>query len=209
MRLRLISTAFAISLLPAAANAQVTIDMSAINCDQYLAMSPAMSRDFSAWMSGWFSYQTRRTFVDLALHQKNIANLKAWCQYHPQDSVMTGLAEWDWPAVKCCEQRGIAMRWNVLFVTATLLVAASLPSAAQISVDMNQMTCGDWLGYSPEEPGFRALLDERLLQCSRQQQHLGLRPPAKKFCKSCSLLQEATSPKPCRPQSRTAPTRPT
>lgn len=91
MRLRLIGTAFAISLLPAAANAQLTIDMNAIKCDQYLAMSPEMSRDFSAWMSGWFSYQTRRTFVDLLLHQKNIANLKAWCQYHPQDSVMTGL----------------------------------------------------------------------------------------------------------------------
>jgi HdeA/HdeB family protein len=91
MRLRLIGTAFAISLLPAAANAQLTVDMNAIQCSQYLAMSPEMSRDFSAWMSGWFSYQTRRTFVDLLLHQKNIANLKAWCQYHPQDSVMTGL----------------------------------------------------------------------------------------------------------------------
>jgi hypothetical protein len=91
MRLRLISTAFAISLLPVVANAQLTIDMGAIKCDQYLAMAPEMSRDFSAWMSGWFSYQTRRTFVDLVLHQKNIANLKAWCQYHPQEGVMTGL----------------------------------------------------------------------------------------------------------------------
>jgi hypothetical protein len=91
MKLRLISTAFAMSLLPAVANAQLTIDMSAIKCEQYLAMAPAMSRDFSAWMSGWFSYQTRRTFVDVLLHQKNIANLKAWCQYHPQDSVMIGL----------------------------------------------------------------------------------------------------------------------
>jgi len=50
-----------------------------------------MSRDFSAWMSGWFSYETRRTFVDLLLHQKNIANLKAWCERSPQASVMTGL----------------------------------------------------------------------------------------------------------------------
>jgi hypothetical protein len=91
MKLQLSGTAFAISFLPAVANAQLTIDMSAIKCDQYLAMSPAMSRDFSAWMSGWFSYQTRRTFVDVLLHQKNIANLKAWCQYHPQDSVMIGL----------------------------------------------------------------------------------------------------------------------
>jgi hypothetical protein len=91
MRRRLISAALAISLLPVAANAQLTINMNMIKCDQYLAMSPDMSRDFSAWMSGWFSYQTRRTFVDLSLHQKNIANVKAWCQYHPQESVMTGL----------------------------------------------------------------------------------------------------------------------
>ncbi|MGB7718237.1 MAG: hypothetical protein WBL81_25200, partial [Pseudolabrys sp.] len=40
---------------------------------------------------GWFSYQTRREFVDIELHQKNIANLKAWCQYHPQEGVMAGL----------------------------------------------------------------------------------------------------------------------
>ena len=46
------------------------------------------------------------------------------------------------------------MRWNVLFVSATLLVAASLPSAAQISIDMNKITCGRWLGYSPEERDF-------------------------------------------------------
>ena len=91
MKLRLISTAFVISLLPVAANAQVTVDMGAFTCAQYLAMPPEMSRDFSAWMSGWFSYQTRRTFVDVLLHQKNIASLKSWCQLHPQASVMTAL----------------------------------------------------------------------------------------------------------------------
>ncbi|HEV8466885.1 MAG TPA: HdeA/HdeB family chaperone [Pseudolabrys sp.] len=91
VRTALLSTVFAITLLPVAAHAQLTIDMNSIKCDQYLAMSPEMSRDFSAWMSGWFSYQTRRTFVDIGLHQKNIANLKAWCQYHPQESVMAGL----------------------------------------------------------------------------------------------------------------------
>jgi len=91
MRLNLIGAAFAISLVPMTANAQLTIDMGAITCSQYLAMSPEMSRDFSAWMSGWYSYQTRRTFVDLLVHQKNIANVKSWCQYNPQASVMTGL----------------------------------------------------------------------------------------------------------------------
>jgi acid stress chaperone HdeB len=46
------------------------------------------------------------------------------------------------------------MRWNVLFVTVSLLVAASLPSAAQISLNMNKITCGGWLGYSPEDRDF-------------------------------------------------------
>jgi len=91
MKLRLISIGFAISLLPVGAKAQVTIDMSAFTCGQYLAMSPSMSRDFSAWMSGWFSYQTRKTFVDVLAHQKNIAILKSWCQLRPQTSVMTAL----------------------------------------------------------------------------------------------------------------------
>jgi hypothetical protein len=88
MKLRLVGAAFAIALLPMAVNAQVTVNMGALTCGQYLAMSPSMSRDFSAWMSGWFSYQTRRTFVDVLGHQQNIANLQSWCQLRPQASVM-------------------------------------------------------------------------------------------------------------------------
>ena len=91
MRCRLISLAFAFSIVPVVANAQLTIDMGKITCDQYLAMPPAQSDNFSAWMSGWFSYQNRRTFVDILLHQKNIAIVKDWCQYHRMESVMYGL----------------------------------------------------------------------------------------------------------------------
>lgn len=46
------------------------------------------------------------------------------------------------------------MRWSVGFVAAVLLVAASQLSMAQISIDMNQITCGRWLGYSPEDRDF-------------------------------------------------------
>lgn len=91
MRYRLIGLAFATLLLPVTANAQLTIDMGSITCGQYLGMQPAQSRDFSSWMSGWFSYQLRKTSIDLVTHQKNIANVKAWCQYHPQETVMSGL----------------------------------------------------------------------------------------------------------------------
>ena len=90
MKLRLIGLAFAIAL-PVAAHAQTIIDMSKITCAQYLAMSPATSRDFSAWMSGWFAYQERRTFVDLLKHRKNVESVKSWCQLRSQASVMDAL----------------------------------------------------------------------------------------------------------------------
>jgi len=91
MKIRLMGLVAAISLISAAANAQLTIDMNNIKCEQYLAMPASQSRSFSAWMSGWFSYQLNKTTVDLATHEKNIANVKAWCQYHPRDTVMSGL----------------------------------------------------------------------------------------------------------------------
>src|ERR1700733_9464910 len=83
--------AVAISMMPVVANAQLTIDMGRITCEQYLAMPPSRSSDFSAWMSGWFSFKNDRTFVDLVVHQKNIASVKEWCKFHPGESVMTGL----------------------------------------------------------------------------------------------------------------------
>ena len=46
------------------------------------------------------------------------------------------------------------MRCRFVFVVATLLVAASQSSIAQINVDINQITCGRWLGYSSEERDF-------------------------------------------------------
>lgn len=92
MKARLIGASILLFLVSSAANAQVvTIDMKAVKCSQYLAMTPAASNKFSAWMSGWFSYQTNRTFVDLALHEKNIASVKDWCKFHQQASVMEGL----------------------------------------------------------------------------------------------------------------------
>jgi hypothetical protein len=46
------------------------------------------------------------------------------------------------------------MRLTTLCAAATFLVAASLPSSAQIAIDMNQITCGGWLGYSAENRDF-------------------------------------------------------
>jgi hypothetical protein len=46
------------------------------------------------------------------------------------------------------------MTWRVVLVAAALLAAAPQPGLAQINVDMNQISCGGWLGYGPEVRDF-------------------------------------------------------
>jgi acid stress chaperone HdeB len=46
------------------------------------------------------------------------------------------------------------MRYRALVVAVVLTAAASAPAAAQIKLDMNQITCGDWLGYAPADRDF-------------------------------------------------------
>ena len=77
--------------MPAPTRAQIKIDMTRITCAQYLAMPPENSKVFSAWMSGWFNQKTGYTTVDLAVYQRNVANVKQWCQSNPQETVMAGL----------------------------------------------------------------------------------------------------------------------
>ncbi len=46
------------------------------------------------------------------------------------------------------------MRYRALVVGMVLLAAAATPAASQIKLDMNKITCGDWLGYGPADRDF-------------------------------------------------------
>ncbi len=46
------------------------------------------------------------------------------------------------------------MRPRTLVVGVVLLAATSLPASSQIRVDMNKITCGDWLGYNKADRDF-------------------------------------------------------
>ena len=135
MRCRLNILTLAILIVPAfASEALATVDIRSITCSEYLAMPAAPSSKFSAWMSGWFSYQRRRTSVDFGLHQTNITNVKAWCQSNPSESVIVGLPK---------------------------AIGSTAPAGA--TLDFNKITCGNWLGYAPENRDFVNLFHERLL----------------------------------------------
>ncbi len=61
-------------ILPSVTHAQVSIDMARVTCADYLALSPADSAVFSAWMSGWFNQKTGYVFVDLNAYARNVVN---------------------------------------------------------------------------------------------------------------------------------------
>src|SRR5215470_4869771 len=46
------------------------------------------------------------------------------------------------------------MRRIICLASAILVGAAVMPASAQINLDMNKITCGDWLGYDPTAQQF-------------------------------------------------------
>lgn len=79
------------ALVPSPGRAQVKLDMTKITCGDVLAMSPEDQSDIAAFMSGWFSQKSGRTYIDAALFQKNVASVMAWCGSNKSESVMAGL----------------------------------------------------------------------------------------------------------------------
>jgi hypothetical protein len=91
MRNLVFALALAGTLAPALAQAEVKIDMTKITCGEVLAMPAQDQSDFAAFMSGWFSQRSGRTFIDLGLFQKNAASVMDWCSANKSESVMAGL----------------------------------------------------------------------------------------------------------------------
>ena len=55
-----------------------------------------------------------------------------------------------------CKQRMNIMKRTALLAAGCLLFLAPQPSSAQIKLDMNEITCGDLLGYSAPNQDFVA-----------------------------------------------------
>lgn len=46
------------------------------------------------------------------------------------------------------------MNKKALVIAFAVLGTVSLPASAQVNLDMNKITCGDWLGYDPAAQNF-------------------------------------------------------
>ncbi|WP_395667182.1 HdeA/HdeB family chaperone, partial [Methylocella sp.] len=73
------------------AQAQITYDVTKVTCEDYLAMPPQVSHDFSAWMSGWFNQKNNNATVNFDGFAQNVENVKKWCGTNPKASVFDGL----------------------------------------------------------------------------------------------------------------------
>ncbi|WP_395667220.1 HdeA/HdeB family chaperone [Methylocella sp.] len=73
------------------AQAQITYDVTKVTCEDYLAMPPQVSHDFSAWMSGWFNQKSNNAVINFDGFAQNVENVKKWCGTNPKASVFDGL----------------------------------------------------------------------------------------------------------------------
>lgn len=71
-----------------AADAQVTIDVTKITCDQYLLFKVADPRDIAIWLSGYYHGKRGTTLVDEQALQSNEAKLKTYCIGHLDVTLM-------------------------------------------------------------------------------------------------------------------------
>lgn len=108
----------------APAHAQLNYDMAKVTCAEYLAMDPDTSRDFSAWMSGWFNQKGGSTTINVDGFRKNVANVKSWCQKSPKSGLMGGLQ-----AAMSTAKPGVG---------------------GPASIDASQISCGEFLNADPD-----------------------------------------------------------
>ena len=137
-------------LMPTAGRAQVTINMSRVTCADYLAMAPEQSDVFGAWVGGYFNQKTGYTWIDLDAQRRNVASVRAWCATYPGQFVMTGLAR----------------------ATGTAAFQGD-PARAVVKVDMNEITCRQFIDFFVRQTINDRRLDERLLE--RRKEHRNAR----------------------------------
>jgi hypothetical protein len=71
------------------AQAQVTVDVAKITCNQLLGEKlPWPSRDFVLWLSGYYNGKRSNTSIEPETIKKNAQDINLYCSSHPETTVM-------------------------------------------------------------------------------------------------------------------------
>ena len=85
-RLFLISALFVSALIPA--QAQVTVDLSKITCDQFFMNTITFSQYIVMWLSGYYNGKRNNTIIEPEAIKKNEEKVKLYCFDHRETTVM-------------------------------------------------------------------------------------------------------------------------
>jgi acid stress chaperone HdeB len=89
-RLKLLGPSLAI-LLASAAQAQVTIDVSKITCEQLLQNKVADKRNLAIWLSGFQAGKRNDPVVDRLAVESNAERITGYCYSNPNVAVMQAI----------------------------------------------------------------------------------------------------------------------
>jgi hypothetical protein len=91
-RLFLAGTLVAIAQIPA--QAQVTLDISKITCEQFIMEELAWpSRDFLMWISGYYNGKRDNTIIEPQTIKKNVGKIQFYCYKHPETTVIDAVKD--------------------------------------------------------------------------------------------------------------------
>ncbi|MBR1086585.1 hypothetical protein JQ621_03760 [Bradyrhizobium manausense] len=81
----------AVILMVAQADAQVTIDVSKITCDQYLTQRITHTRTVNVWLAGFYAGRQNNPVVDVQAVERNGNKLSRFCETHRDMPLMDAI----------------------------------------------------------------------------------------------------------------------
>jgi hypothetical protein len=85
--LMLLGALFALLEAPAA-QAQVTVDLAKITCEQYLLDQITDRKTISLWVSGYFNGTRNNTIIDTSTMKKDADEVEKYCLSHGEMNLM-------------------------------------------------------------------------------------------------------------------------
>ena len=75
-------------LIISTAQAQVTIDVSKITCQQFRGYAITDPNNIALWLSGYYNGQRNNTIIKVETFKENLEKVKDYCITHPSVTVM-------------------------------------------------------------------------------------------------------------------------
>src|SRR5689334_5521742 len=76
------------SCLASGVQAQTTVDVAKVTCDQWVLYKIANPDYITMWLSGYYNAKLNNTVVDLEGLKEDAAKVRDYCRAHPQTTLM-------------------------------------------------------------------------------------------------------------------------